>query len=143
MTKHAYFGPNLAILGPKILILTGRSKSFGIHVTEIPPRHLVRIVFGHPWDQMGQKKLFIFRFFVNFGADYEDISWKHDLPISWFLLYNPEEKYKLWTFFEILENETFGKLRVMISKEGDKLWRWKGYILISIHRKIDVWVMSV
>ena len=38
------FWPNLAYFGPKILIFTGGSKSFGTHVTE-PPRHLVRIVF--------------------------------------------------------------------------------------------------
>ena len=37
--------------GPKILILLGRSKSFGTHVTEKPPRHLVRIVF---WSGMGR-----------------------------------------------------------------------------------------
>ena len=34
MTKNAYFGPNLAVFGPKILILMGGSKSFGTHVTE-------------------------------------------------------------------------------------------------------------
>jgi len=33
MTKHAYFGPNLAVLGPNILIFTGGSKSFGTHIT--------------------------------------------------------------------------------------------------------------
>ena len=48
MTKNAYFGPNLPVLWPKILILTGGSKSFNI--TEKPPRHLARIVY---WSGMG------------------------------------------------------------------------------------------
>ena len=48
MTKNAYFGPNLAILGPNILIPTGGSKSFGTHVTEKPPRHLfASFLVGH------------------------------------------------------------------------------------------------
>ena len=34
MTNFAYFGPNSAVFEPKILILTGGSKSFGIHITE-------------------------------------------------------------------------------------------------------------
>merc|ERR1712004_437381 len=34
MTKHAYFGPNLAVFGPKILIFMGVSKSFGTNITE-------------------------------------------------------------------------------------------------------------
>ena len=50
MTKNAYFGPNLPVLWPKILILTGGSKSFGTHITEKPPRHLARIVY---WSGMG------------------------------------------------------------------------------------------
>ena len=50
MTKNAYFGPNLAVLGPKILILSGGSKSFGTHVTEKPHTHLARIVY---WSGMG------------------------------------------------------------------------------------------
>jgi len=50
MTKNAYFGPNLPVLWPKILILTGASKSFGTHITENPPRHLARIVY---WSGMG------------------------------------------------------------------------------------------
>ena len=32
MTKNAYFGPILAVLGPKILIFMGVSKSFGTHI---------------------------------------------------------------------------------------------------------------
>ena len=45
MTKNAYFGPKLAAFGSKTLILMGGSKSFGTHLTENPPRKLVRIVF--------------------------------------------------------------------------------------------------
>ena len=62
MTKNVYFGPNLAILGPKIPILTGRSKRFGTYLTEKPPRHLFCIVFGRVLDQMptyGQKCQFL------------------------------------------------------------------------------------
>ena len=53
MTKNAYFGPNLVVIGPKILIFTGRSKSFGTH--KKTPRQLVRIGFGRAVDQMVQK----------------------------------------------------------------------------------------
>ena len=45
MPKNAYFGPNLAFFGPKVLIFTGGSNSFGTHVTEKPLGHLVLIVF--------------------------------------------------------------------------------------------------
>ena len=45
MTKNAYFGPILAVFGPKILIFMGVSKSFGTHIMEKPPRQLVLIVF--------------------------------------------------------------------------------------------------
>ena len=45
MTKKAYFGPKLIVFGPMILIFAGGSKSFGTHVTQKPPGHLVRIVF--------------------------------------------------------------------------------------------------
>ena len=51
LTKNAYFGPNLAVFGPKILISTGGSKIFGTHVTEKPPRHRVCIV---SWLGMGR-----------------------------------------------------------------------------------------
>ena len=34
MTKNAYFGPNLAVFWPKILIFMGVSKSFGTNITE-------------------------------------------------------------------------------------------------------------
>ena len=49
MTKNADFGPILAVLGPKILIFMGGSKSFGAHVKEKPPRYLVCIVFWPFW----------------------------------------------------------------------------------------------
>ena len=44
--------------GPKILILSRGSKNFGTHKTEKRPSHLVCIVFGRPWDQIGQKYQF-------------------------------------------------------------------------------------
>ena len=69
MAKNAYFVPNLAVLGPKFLILMRRSKSFGTHATEKPSRYLVRIVFwsgmGPNWPKMSifdQKK-------ANFGSN--------------------------------------------------------------------------
>ena len=34
MTKNPYFGHNLAVFGPKILIFTGGRKTFGTHITE-------------------------------------------------------------------------------------------------------------
>ena len=49
MTKKAYFGP-------KILILTGGSTSFGTHVTE-KPRHLVCIVIRSGMGTNGPKML--------------------------------------------------------------------------------------
>ena len=49
-TKNAYFWPNLAVFGPKILISKGGIKRFGTHIIENPTRHLVRIVF---WSGMG------------------------------------------------------------------------------------------
>jgi len=45
MTENEYFGRNLAVFWPKILIFMGVSKSFGTHIMEKPPRQLVRIVF--------------------------------------------------------------------------------------------------
>ena len=54
MTKNAYFGPNLAVFGLKILICTGASKSFGNHIMKKPPGQLVRIVFWSAWEQIGQ-----------------------------------------------------------------------------------------
>jgi len=73
MEKHANFGRNLIGFGQKILIFTGESKSFAIHITEKPPRHLVRIVFGRAWDQMGKNGQYLAQndqkcvFWTNFG----------------------------------------------------------------------------
>ena len=49
LPKKACFGQNLAVIGPKILMFTGGSKSFVTHITEKPPRHFVQICFlvGH------------------------------------------------------------------------------------------------
>ena len=47
--KMPIFG-NKASIGPQILIFMGVSQSFGTHITERPPRQLVRIVF---WSGMG------------------------------------------------------------------------------------------
>ena len=55
MTKIANFRPNLVVLGQKIVVFTGESKSFGTHITEKPHRHLVCIVFGQAWYEIGQK----------------------------------------------------------------------------------------
>ena len=69
MTENAYFGQNLAFFGPKFLILTEGSKSFGTHLREKQPRHLVGIVLwlsmGPNWPKIpifGQEK-------VNFGPN--------------------------------------------------------------------------
>ena len=73
MNKNANFGPNLVVLGQKILIFTGEIRSFVTHITENPPRHLVVIGFWSPWDEMG-KNMPIFGqidlnciFWTNFG----------------------------------------------------------------------------
>ena len=58
MIKHAYFGPNLAAFGPKILIFTGGSKSFGIHVMENSLGTLFALYFGRAEDQMGKSGRF-------------------------------------------------------------------------------------
>ena len=72
MTKNANFGPNLAVFRPKILILTGGSKSFCTHITEKPPGQLVHIsflrgigsngpkkpIFGQIWPFLSQKFIF-------------------------------------------------------------------------------------
>ena len=54
MTKNADFGPNLAVLGPKILIFMGVSKSFGANITEKHLGNLSALFFGHALDQVGQ-----------------------------------------------------------------------------------------
>ena len=53
--KKAYFRPNLDVFGQKVLIFMGGSKSFGTHVTEQPPGHLVCIVFWSGIGRNGQK----------------------------------------------------------------------------------------
>ena len=53
--EKAYFGPNLAVVGPKILIFMGVSKSFGTNITENHKDNLFASFFGQPLDQMGQK----------------------------------------------------------------------------------------
>ena len=54
MTKNAYFGPILAIFGPKILIFRGVSKRFGTNWTENHLDNLSALFFGQALDQMGQ-----------------------------------------------------------------------------------------
>ena len=54
MTKNAYFGPNLAVFGPKILIFMGVSKSFGTNITENHLGNLSTFFFGQALDEMGQ-----------------------------------------------------------------------------------------
>ena len=55
MTKNAYFGPNLAVFWPKILIFLGVSKSFGTNITKNHQDNLSALFFGQAVDQMGQK----------------------------------------------------------------------------------------
>ena len=55
MTKYAYFGPNLAVFGPKILIFMGVCKSFGTNITENHKDNLFASFFGQALDQMGRK----------------------------------------------------------------------------------------
>ena len=55
MTKTAYFGLNLAVSGPKILIFMGVSKSFGTNITENHLGNLSALFFGQALDQMSQK----------------------------------------------------------------------------------------
>ena len=57
--KNANFGPNLVVLGQKILIFTGEIKSFITHITENPPRHLARIGFGRALDKKGKKSQYL------------------------------------------------------------------------------------
>ena len=52
MTKNAYFGPNLAIFGPIILMFRGVSKSFGTQIMKKPTcphcflvRHYMKLSF--------------------------------------------------------------------------------------------------
>ena len=68
LTKNAYFGPILAVFGPKILIFMGVSKSFGTNITENHLDNLSALFFGQALDQMGQK----YRYFAqnaSFGTN--------------------------------------------------------------------------
>ena len=55
MTKNADFGPNLAVFGPKIIILMEVSESFGTNITKNHLDNLSALFFGQFLDQMGQK----------------------------------------------------------------------------------------
>ena len=57
--QNANFRPYSVVLGQKILIFTGKIKSFVTHITENTPRHLVHIGF---WLGIGQnvQKMAIF-----------------------------------------------------------------------------------
>ena len=55
LTKNAYFGPILAVFGPKILIFMGVSKSFGTNITKNHLDNLSALFFGQELDQVGQK----------------------------------------------------------------------------------------
>ena len=68
MTKNAYFGPNLAVFGPKILIFMGVSKSFGTNITENHLDNLSALFFGQALDQMGQKCRYLAKNF-SFGQN--------------------------------------------------------------------------
>ena len=72
MDKNAKFGPNLVVFGQKILIITGEIKSFGTHIRENPPRHLVHIGFWSGIEQWAKNaniwpKLTKNAFWTNFG----------------------------------------------------------------------------
>ena len=70
--KKEHFGAKMAHLGPKILIFTGGSKSFGSNLTEKAPRHLVCMVgHGIKWaknDVFGPKIHFLGVGSKNFGT---------------------------------------------------------------------------
>ena len=55
MTKNAYFGPDLADFGPKILTFMAVSKSFGTNITKNHLDNLSALFFGQALDQMGQR----------------------------------------------------------------------------------------
>ena len=55
MTKNAYFGPNLAIFGPKSIIFMGVSKSFGTNITENHLDNLSALFFGQELDKRCKK----------------------------------------------------------------------------------------
>ena len=55
MTNNAYFGPNLAVFWPKILIYMGGSKSFDTHITETDLGILFALFFWSDWGPNGPK----------------------------------------------------------------------------------------
>jgi len=68
LAKNAYFGPILAVFGPKILIFMGVSKSFGTNITENHLDNLSALFFGQALDQMGQKCQYLAQN-ASFGAN--------------------------------------------------------------------------
>ena len=75
LTKNAYFGPILAVFGPKILIFMGVSKSFGTNITENHFGNLSALFFGQASDQMGQKcQWYIYPQFWN---NFNETWWNH------------------------------------------------------------------
>ena len=122
LAKKANFGPNLAVFGPKILIIMGVSKSFGTNITKKPYRQFFRIFFcGHgiKWAQktdiwpkmpvLGQKSIFVYRektvftfslkvFFwpkMHFNPKTPKIFWETDI-------YSGKGNFYLWTTFSSL-----------------------------------------
>ena len=66
MDRNANFGPNLVVLGQKIIFFTGKLKSFVTHMTENPPRHLVHIGF---WSGIGKNVQKMAIFGKSFGTN--------------------------------------------------------------------------
>ena len=126
INKNAYIGQNLAVFGPKILIFTGRNKSFGTHITEKPPRHLVCIVFwsgtgrngpmpifGPKWPKMpnlgvfGPKILILSRGSKSFGTQVTEKPPRHLVRIVFCLAMGPNgpkmsifgQKSQFWANF--------------------------------------------
>ena len=68
MTKNAYFGPILAVFGPKILIFRGVSKRFSTNITENHLDNLSALFFGQALDQICQKCRYLAQN-ASFGLD--------------------------------------------------------------------------
>ena len=80
LTKNAYFGPILAVFGPKILIFMGVSKSFGTNITENHLDNLSALFFGQAFRSNGPK-MPIFGPKCQFWANFGRFSAKN--PIFW------------------------------------------------------------
>ena len=80
MTKNAYFGQNLAIFGPKILIFMGVSKSFGTNITENHQDNLSALFFGQALDQKGQKCRYLAKT-ASFGGGQTHLKTSQELRI--------------------------------------------------------------